>query len=255
MVLDGLEAAVHASVAKKETRINVIRYADDFIVTGATPEVLVNQVKPAVETFLSSRGLQLSQEKTHLCSIHDGFDFLGFNIRKYGGKLLIKPSKVKIKSFKERIREYIKSNVSIEAGQFLRGLNNRLRGFTNFYRHVVSKEIFNGIDQYVYRLLRNWMRRRHRSKTIAWCTKKYMKQWGMSRRFSIITTVKRGEIKTAKLFHAAELPIIRHTKIRGKAHPYDPIYAKYFEQRQHQKWLRRMKDRRFLAIPAFERIE
>jgi len=254
MVLDGLEAVVHSSVAKTGTNVHVIRYADDFIITGASPEILMEQVKPAVEAFLTCRGLELSQEKTHLSSIHDGFDFLGFNVRKYDGKLLIKPSGAKIKSFKKRIREYINSNVSMEAGCFLKGVNSRLRGFANFYRHVISKMIFNDIDRHVDRLLRNWMRRRHRGKTITWCRNKYMKRWGIRWQFSIESRLKTGAIKIARLFHAADLPIIRHIKIQGEAHPYDPLYAVYFEQRRNRQWRRRMMDQRFLTTTVLERI-
>jgi len=114
---------------------------------------LTKQVKPVVEEFLKVRGLRLSEEKTHLCHIEKGFDFLGFNIRKYKQKLLIKPSTAKVKNFMKSIQDYIKSNVSIEEGRFLKGLNSRLRGFANFYRHVVSKETFNQIDQRIYWML------------------------------------------------------------------------------------------------------
>jgi len=165
MTLDRLEAAIKSSVARVGACVNVIRYADDFVITGATPEILTEQVRPVVESFLGVRGLQLSEEKTHLCHIEEGFDFLGFNVRKYKQKLLITPSRAKVVSFMIRIRDYIKSNIAIQADRFLRGLNSRLRGFANFYRHVVSKKTFSEIDQRVYQLLRNWMHKRHRNKT------------------------------------------------------------------------------------------
>jgi len=253
MVLDRLETTIQTVVARRGACINVIRYADDFIITGATPAILMQEVKPLVETFLGRRGLSLSEEKTHLRYIGEGFDFLGFNVRKYNQKLLIKPSRDKVVSFMERIREYIKSNVSAPADRFLRGLNSRLRGFANFYRHVVSKKTFSEIDQQVYQLLRNWMRRRHRNKTLAWCKRKYIKRWGMRWQFTV-STVTAGEVKPLRLFKVADLPIIRHIKVRGNAHPYDPFHAEYFEQRRYRQWLRRKKDRRFLAIPAIERM-
>ncbi|MDQ6954778.1 MAG: reverse transcriptase domain-containing protein, partial [Mariprofundaceae bacterium] len=86
MTLDCLEAAVQSAAGKRGACINVIRYADDFIITGANPDILMKQVKPVVEEFLKVRGLRLSEEKTHLCHIENGFDFLGFNIRKYKQK-------------------------------------------------------------------------------------------------------------------------------------------------------------------------
>ena len=253
MALDRLEATIQSVVARRGAGVNVIRYADDFIITGATPAILMEEVKPLVETFLASRGLRLSEEKTHLRSIEEGFDFLGFNVRKYNQKLLIKPSRGKVASFMERIRDYIKSNVSVQADHFLRGLNSRLRGFPNFYRHVVSKVTFSEIDQQVYQLLRNWMRRRHRNKTLAWCKRKYIKRWGMRWQFTV-STIGKGVTQPTRLFKVADLPIIRHIKIRGNAHPYDPFHAEYFEQRRNRQWLRRKRDGRFLAIPAIARM-
>lgn len=253
IALDHLETTIQSVIARRGACINVIRYADDFIITGATPEILMEEVKPLVETFLGRRGLRLSDEKTHLRSIEEGFDFLGFTVRKYDKKLLIKPSRDKVASFMERIRDYIKSNISVQADRFLRGLNSRLRGFANFYRHVVSKKIFSEIDRQVYQLLRNWMLRRHRNKTLAWCKRKYIKRWGTRWQFTV-STIKEGKAKPVRLFKVADLPIIRHIKVQGTAHPYDPLYAEYFEQRRNRQWLRRKKDSRFLAVPAIERM-
>lgn len=96
-VLDGLEAAVDASVGSskstyRKAKPHVIRYADDFIVTSASKEVLEHKVLPAIRKYLAVRGLELSDEKTRITNIADGFDFLGQNVRKYNGKLLITPS-------------------------------------------------------------------------------------------------------------------------------------------------------------------
>jgi RNA-directed DNA polymerase len=253
MALDRLETTIQSVVARRGAAVNVIRYADDFIITGATPAILMEEVKPLVETFLASRGLRLSEEKTHLRSIEEGFDFLGFNVRKYNQKLLIKPSRGKVASFMDRIRDYINSNVSVQADHFLRGLNSRLRGFANFYRHVVSKKIFSDIDRQVYQLLRNWMLRRHRNQTLAWCKRKYIKRWGMRWQFTV-STIAKGVTQPIRLFKVADLPIIRHIKVRGNAHPYDPFHAEYFEQRRNRQWLRRRRDSRFLAIPAIARM-
>ena len=92
LALDGLEEAAQRA-APRHQKVNVVKYADDFIITGASKEVLETKVKPAVVAFLAERGLELSEEKTRITHIDDGFGFLGFNVRKYGGKLLIKPSK------------------------------------------------------------------------------------------------------------------------------------------------------------------
>jgi RNA-directed DNA polymerase len=96
MALDGLEATIKLA-AKGLSKINIVRYADDFIVTADCSALLENRVKPAIQNFLAQRGLSLSEEKTHITHINTGFDFLGFNIRKYKEKLLIKPAKASIK--------------------------------------------------------------------------------------------------------------------------------------------------------------
>jgi len=106
--LDGLEAAIKR-VVRREEKVHLVRYADDFIVTGATREILESRVKPVIINFMKERGLELSPEKTKITHIDEGFDFLGFNARKYGGKLLIKPAKKGIKSFLDDIRGTVQS--------------------------------------------------------------------------------------------------------------------------------------------------
>ena len=117
LTLDGLEQLLESDLPREAGRerqtgispkVNLIRYADDFIITGATKEVLENEVRPLVEQFLRDRGLQLSPEKTCITHIEQGFDFLGQNLRKYGGKLLIKPSKKNTHAFLEKVREIIR---------------------------------------------------------------------------------------------------------------------------------------------------
>lgn len=122
-----------------------------MIITGISKELLEYKVKPAVEIFLKERGLTLSKEKTTITHIKQGFDFLGFNIRKYDGKLLIKPSKEGIKKLLDRTREMIKSSVGKETDILIRWLNPVLRGWCYYYRSVVSKRTFSYIDDCVYR--------------------------------------------------------------------------------------------------------
>jgi len=117
MTLDGLERELRKQFPKKQKALdNFVRYADDFIITGKTKEVLEEEVLPLVEGFLSQRGLELSKEKTHITRIEDGFDFLGQNVRKYNGKLIIKPAKKNIKTFLEKVRYIIERNAAASAG-------------------------------------------------------------------------------------------------------------------------------------------
>jgi RNA-directed DNA polymerase len=102
----GTKAALRA-------KVNLVRYADDFVVTGSSKELLETLVQPWVVEFLRERGLSLSEEKTSVVHIEQGFDFLGWNFRKYSGKLLIKPSKKNVKTFYAKVKEIIAGSLSI----------------------------------------------------------------------------------------------------------------------------------------------
>lgn len=150
MTLDGLERVLKERLPTRKMRngkthfnkMNFIRYADDFIITGETPEFLRNDVLPIVKEFLKERGLELSPEKTVITHIDEGFDFLGQNVRKYNGKLLIKPSKTAIKSFLIKVRNIIKGNKGTSQELLIRKLNPVIRGWVNYHRYVVSSETF-----------------------------------------------------------------------------------------------------------------
>jgi Reverse transcriptase (RNA-dependent DNA polymerase)/Group II intron, maturase-specific domain len=135
VTLDGLEPLLKQHFPRKyvdgktiSPKINLIRYADDFIITGTTKDVLENDVKPLVEQFLRDRGLQLAPEKTCVTHIEQGFDFLGQNLRKYGGKLLIQPSKKNTHNFLEKVRQLIRQNRGISQTDLIRQLNPIVRG-------------------------------------------------------------------------------------------------------------------------------
>ena len=104
-------------------RVRLVRFADDFIITGHSKELLEMEVKPCVEAFLAERGLELSQEKTKITHISEGFDFLGQNVRKYDGKLLIKPSAKNVKAFLDKVRETIRVNRSAKQETLIHLLN------------------------------------------------------------------------------------------------------------------------------------
>src|SRR5208337_3980476 len=109
MALDGLERELRgrypkASALSRKAKVNLVRYADDFIITGSSKKLLEEEVKPLVESFLKERGLELSAEKTHITRIEDGFDFLGQNVRDYGGTIVVKPSRKNVATFLEKVR-------------------------------------------------------------------------------------------------------------------------------------------------------
>lgn len=157
--LHGLETFIKSTNPK----LGVVRYADDFIVTARDKGSLEN-AQIQIQQWLSERGLELSAEKTFITSMEDGFDFLGFNHRHYGGKLLIKPSKKKVLDFCKRIGKEIKALYGMEQEVVIKKLNPILRGFANYYRGVVSKETFGYISHRVWQYLWRWASRRHPNK-------------------------------------------------------------------------------------------
>jgi RNA-directed DNA polymerase len=158
--LDGLERLLRARF-KGRHKVNLIRYCDDFVITGASRVLLEDDVKPRVVQFLKERGLELSEEKTRIVHIDEGFDFLGFNYRKYHGKLLIKPTKTSIAAVKGKIRAIFKTGGSLPQDALIRRLNPIIRGWGGYYRHVVSKQVFSDIDHAIWRMTWNWAKRRH----------------------------------------------------------------------------------------------
>ncbi len=252
MTLDGLERTLREAFPKttrtgQSCKVNLVRYADDFIITGGTKELLEAEVKPLVEQFLSERGLELSQEKTCITFIEDGFDFLGQNVRKYNGKLLIKPSRRNVRAFLGKVRAIVKANKQATPGHLIVQLNPIIRGWASYHRHVVSKKIFQRVDYAIFRTVWQWARRRHSNKGARWVRNKYFKTVGTQHWVFYGEIAKpKGETQEVRLFTAAKMPIKRHIKIKGQANPYDPRWEIYFEERLGVKMANTLKGRRKL---------
>jgi RNA-directed DNA polymerase len=254
LALDGLEEwlAVHCLDPKTNrknwgTKVNLVRYADDFIITGSSKELLETKIKPLVEQYMQERGLELSQEKTVITHIEDGFDFLGQNVRKYNGKLLCKPSKKNVQTFLTKIREVIEENQTATAGFLITQLNPKIRGWANYHSHVVSKRTFSYVDNAIFNALYCWMKRRHPNKNSAWIRKKYFTSRGGDRWVFFGEVPKDDGVKTVYLVNAFSTPIKRHTKVQGKANPYDPEWEIYFEHRLGVKMENNLRGRRQLS--------
>jgi len=236
LTLDGLEKEIKKKFSKtvegdKKQCVNLIRYADDFVITGRSKELLEEQVRPVIETFLKERGLELSNEKTKIVHIEEGFDFLGQNIRKYNGRLFIKPSKKNIKAYLDKVRKIIKDNKSATPSNLIGLLNPVIRGWSLYHRHVVSKRTFAYTDWQIFKALWQWTIRRHPNKSRYWVKGKYFPpRGGMNWVFSG-ERVRDGESYPATLFLTTSVPIKRHIKIKGEANPYDPHWETYFERR------------------------
>jgi RNA-directed DNA polymerase len=233
ITLDGLEKAV-SDVAGSADKIHFVRYADDFICTAESKEILQDKILPVIINFLKERGLELSLEKTKITHIDDGFDFLGFNIRKYGGKLLIKPSGPSIKKFSESIRETIQALGNSATAKLIACLNSKIRGWANYYRSCVAKEIFNDIDKVVFDSLWRVLKSKHPNKNATWVRDKYFTRIG-DRTWCFFCKVKTKEgIKLYTLIRAVFTKIRRHIKIKGRATPFDEDFTDYFTARENR---------------------
>lgn len=245
MTLDGLEHLLASHFPKRgkkgqRAKVNLIRYADDFCVTGSSKELLEQEVKPVIEQFLRERGLELSAEKTVVTHIEQGFDFLGQTIRKYRRgkrpKFFITPSKKNVKAFLRKIRKRIKESRDLTAGELIVALNPQIRGWALYHRHVVSKAIW------------KWARRRHWRKPRRWVKDKYFPDQGPNRWvFTGYLKDEEGQEQVVRLLAASSIRIERHTKIRAGANPYDPAWERYFEKRLDVYMEARLKGRRWLS--------
>lgn len=235
LTLSGLERRVKQAAPKKADKINFISYADDFVITGASKELLENKIKPLVREFLKERGLELSEEKTKITHIGTGFDFLGFNIRKYKEKLLIKPAKQNVLSFVNNIKAIIKKHPTMAAGDLIRILNPKIIGWGNYYKHAVAKRTFGYIDNQIFKSLYKWSKRRHPNKNTEWIIRKYYGVQGYPKWIFQGKTLINNQITCLYLAKMSKIPIKRHIKIKGNANPFDPDYAEYLQRRSNRK--------------------
>lgn len=244
MALNGLELELHAHLYAKygkvkagKLKVNMVRYADDFVITGASKEVLETEVRPWVEAFLAQRGLQLSPEKTRITHIDEGFDFLGWNFRKYSGTLLIKPSRKNAKAFYDKVRETIKSHLHAKQEVLIMKLNPILRGWAQYHQPVVAKATFNKLDSLIYWRLVRWTKRRHPKKSSTWNSLKYWKTVGDRSEFAAAQKTDDGEKRLLRLYRLADTAIVRHQKIKGDYNPFDPLWEMYGEELRRKRML------------------
>lgn len=246
MALNGLEGGLIEHLGArfgrskiKGLKVNVIRYADDFVVTGSSRELLESEIRPWIEAFLAQRGLRLSLEKTKVVYMDEGFDFLGWNFRKYKGKLLIKPSKKNVKAFYSKVRGILKTHISVKQEDLIAKLNPVLRGWAQYHQPVVAKEAFSRMDSLIYWRLMRWSRRRHPNKSRSWCKSRYWQR--IKERDEFAATVRaEGGSRTWKLLKLADTEIVRHEKIKGEYNPFDPAWEVYGEKLRTKRMLKSM---------------
>jgi RNA-directed DNA polymerase len=215
MTLDGLGTILDSKY--KGRKVNYIRYADDFLITSDTRE-LAEEITEVVCLFLKERGLELSLEKTRITHINDGFEFLGWNFKKYHGKLLIKPSKKAIANIIEKVRIIIRMAKAWSQDDLISRLNSTIRGWTNYHHHIVATETFSKLDHILWNMLWTWAKRRHPEKGRRWVAKRYW-QPTLSRKW----TFRDSNV----LFLVSDSKIVRHPYLKLDMNPFlDDDYFK-----------------------------
>ncbi len=243
MTLDGLEAQLKAAFKRRDEnrhslKVNFVRYADDFVITGNSKELLESKVRPLVETFLRERGLELSPEKTCVTHVDEGFDFLGQNLRKYGGKLLIKPSRKNQQALLHKVRQLIKLHRGSSQSVLICRLNPVIRGWARYHQHFVASRVFQKIDHQIWHKLWCWAKRRHSSKNQRWIKGRYWRTIGRNQWTFCCDANKDTSSEKPKLLilaRASDTKIVRHCKVKSEAHPYDPAWHDYFAKRKQRK--------------------
>jgi RNA-directed DNA polymerase len=214
------------SSLNKTRSLSLIRYADDFVILHKDIKVVL-QAKTVIQEWLGQVGLELKPEKTQIAHTLEkykgnkgGFDFLGFTIRqwkvkstKLGFKTLIKPSSKSIKTHYRKLAETCNTHKSAPLKALIAKLNPIIRGWANYYSAVVSKEVFSKIDNLLWKRLWRWASRRHPNKSATWVKEKYFPAKGSDN----------WRLNGSKyiLNRHSDVPIVRHTKVRGNKSPYD----------------------------------
>jgi len=187
ITLDGLEEEIAKNyfLTKKgkvsyhqrynKNNINIVRYSDDFVITANNKEILM-EIGEVIRKFLERRGLELSEEKTLITNIKEGFDFLGWNFRKYNEKLIIKPSKKSVNNVVKKIGQTIRENKTVKQEHLIFKLNQILRGWCNYHQCVCAKETFQKLNYVIFVMLWKWVKRRHPNKNAQWVKDRYWKK-------------------------------------------------------------------------------
>jgi len=243
LALDGLQsklAGLFRTVRDaRAAKVNFVRYADDFIITSSSRELLEEKIKPLVQEFMRERGLELSEKKTLITHVDDGFDFLGWTARWQGGMLLTQPARKNVKNFLEKIRGTLRQMRTARQEEVIDKLNPVIRGWANYHRSQMATRTFAKTDHLIWQALWRWARRRHPNKGERWIKARYFRRIaGRDWRFAD----KDEALLTLTSFHKK-----RHVKIDGSRNPYSPEDEDYFDARLARKMESDLKGRRKLA--------
>ena len=208
----------------------VIRYADDLVALCHSRQEAL-EVKARLAGWLAPRGLAFNEDKTRVVSLDEAFDFLGFNVRRYRSKLLIKPSKAAVRRIRERLRTELRSLRGSNATTVIKTLNPIIRGWAAYYRTQVSSRMFGSLDSYLWQLTFKWARFSHANKPTRWVVARYYGRFNTSRRDRWVF----GDRKSGAYLHRfAWTKIVRHQMVTGAASPDDPALAEYWAERRRK---------------------
>ncbi len=233
IALHGMEMAAGARYgadahANRRSPI-LIRYADDFVVHCHTRQQAL-EVKARLAAWLAPRGLAFNEDKTKVVSLQEGYDFLGFNVRRYRQKLLIKPSKTAIRRIRKRLRDELRSLHGSNATAVLKRLNPIIRGWAAYYRTQVSAVAFGKLDTYLWRLTSKWAKRSHSTKPAYWVFARYFGTFNKTRQDRWVF----GDRTSGSYLHRfAWTNIVRHQIVKHRASLDDPELADYWAWRRH----------------------
>jgi RNA-directed DNA polymerase len=238
IALQGMEAAAGVEYGPhgwvKRGRPTAVTYADDFVVLCHNREQ-AETVAARLSPWLKERGLSMNQEKTRIGRVDAGFDFLSFTIRRYhksaGPKVLTTPSRSALKKIRQRLAQEVRSLRGADPAEVIKVMNPIIRGQANYYRPGVSTKTFKGLDNYLWRLLYTWARRRHPKKPRRWVASRYFGAFHPTRRDRWVF----GDRETGAWLHKyAWTKIVRHAPVPGRYSPDDPALAQYWADRRRK---------------------
>lgn len=236
VALHGMEVAAGCSSEGGKTESQreapvLIRYADDFAVFCHGRED-VYRVKEKLSQWMRPRGVTFNDDKTKIVHVEEGFDFLGFNIRRYNGKLLIKPSKQAVKRVRERLRSEVTALRGANSGAVVKKLNPIIKGWATYYRTVVSKETFKSLDAYVWTLTQKWVKHSHPNKPKKWRLARYFGRFNSTRNDQWVFGDRNSG---AYIYKFNWTRIVRHVIVKGSNSPDDPSLTDYWASRRRKR--------------------
>jgi RNA-directed DNA polymerase len=209
----------------------LIRYADDFVALCHSKDE-AHRVKEDLVNWLAPRGLRFNEAKTQVVHLSQGFDFLGFSVRRHGEKTVIRPSKAACNRLRKTLRTEMRALRGANSGAVLKKFSPIVRGWTAYYRGCASFEVFCSMDHYMFKLLYKWAKRGHENRSGLWIKRHYFGRFNKSRRDNWVF----GDRKSgAHLPKFAWTKYVRYIPVKQDASLDDPALIAYWRTRRRLK--------------------